>query len=191
MKKITFASLLFLLTGLFSGIASAHSGHGLTSAYAGFIHPLTGIDHLFVMLAVGWWAAKLGGKARWQLPATFVVFMAVGAIFGLNLSSTSGLEMLIAISVIAMGGVLSARVTINQIWQFCIVASFAIVHGLAHGIELQTQVQWSSLLAMMVATALLHAFGYWFGAQRQEIFARLQQAFAMGMVLMGAYLLAA
>lgn len=44
---------------------------------------------------------------------------------------------------------------------------------------------------MMLATALLHAFGYWFGTQRQEIFARLQQVLAMGMVLMGAYLLTA
>lgn len=189
MKKMTFLSLLYLVTGLFSGIASAHSGHGLTSAYAGFIHPVTGIDHLLVMLAVGWWAARLGGKARWQLPATFVFFMAIGAIVGLNLSGASGLEMLIAISVIAMGVLLSARIAINQVWQFCIVASFAIFHGLAHGIELQTQVQWSSLLAMMVATALLHIFGYWFGAQRQEIFARLQHVFAMCMVLMGAYLL--
>lgn len=189
MKKMTFLSLLYLVTGLFSGIASAHSGHGPTSAYAGFIHPLTGIDHLLVMLAVGWWAAKLGGKARWQLPVVFVFFMAVGAIFGLNLGGNNELEMLIAISLIAMGVLLSARVVMNQMWQFSIVASFAIVHGLAHGVELQTQVQWSGLLAMMVATALLHAFGYWFGTQRQEIFARLQQAFAMGMVMMGAYLL--
>lgn len=187
MKKLILASVL----SLFSGITMAHPGHGLESAYAGLMHPLTGIDHLLVMLAVGWWAAKLGGRARWQLPVVFVAFMAIGAIFGLNLGGVSELEILVAISVIAMGALLSTRMAMKQIWQCCIVASFAIFHGLAHGIELQTHVQWSSLLAMMVATALLHAFGYWFGVQRQDVFARLQQVFAMAMMLIGGYLLTA
>lgn len=136
MKRLNLAVTLLLT----SSLVSAHPGHGLESAYAGFMHPLTGWDHLLVMLAVGVWAAKLGDKARWQLPAVFVFFMAIGAIVGLNLSGASGLEMLIAISVIAMGVLLSTRIAINQVWQFCIVASFAIFHGLAHGIELQTHV---------------------------------------------------
>lgn len=68
MKRLNLAVTLLLT----SSLVSAHPGHGLESAYAGFMHPLTGWDHLLVMLAVGVWAAKLGDKARWQLPAVFV-----------------------------------------------------------------------------------------------------------------------
>lgn len=175
---------------LLSSVANAHPGHGLESAYAGFMHPLTGIDHLLVMLAIGLWAAKIGGKMRWQLPMTFVLSMAAGALLGANLSVFEGLEALIAVSVIAMGVLLSVRFTVNQLAQFAIAATFALFHGWAHGVELQSHAQWSGLLAMMLATALLHGAGFWFGAQRQQLFARLQQGFAMGMVLMGAYLLA-
>ena len=34
----------------------------------GFAHPLTGLDHLLAMVAVGFWAASLGGAARWIVP---------------------------------------------------------------------------------------------------------------------------
>lgn len=183
---------IWILSGLLlSSVAHAHSGHGLESAYAGFMHPWTGIDHMLVMLAIGLWAAKTGGKMCWQLPMVFVLFMAVGAILGANLSVFSGLEGLIALTVMGMGVLLGIRFSLNQFAQFAIAATFALFHGLAHGIELQANAQWSGLFAMIFATALLHVVGLWFGTQRQQLFGRLQQGFALCMVLIGSYLLAA
>lgn len=59
---------LFLLAGV--PLAQAHPGHGPAGFVTGFIHPLTGWDHLMAMLAVGLWASQLGGRARWALPAS-------------------------------------------------------------------------------------------------------------------------
>ena len=41
------------------------SEHG--SFAAGFTHPLFGTDHVLAMIAVGLWAALLGGRAVWGL----------------------------------------------------------------------------------------------------------------------------
>lgn len=36
------------------------------SWFAGFMHPLLGLDHLLAMLAVGLWAAQPGGNRLWH-----------------------------------------------------------------------------------------------------------------------------
>src|SRR5262245_7362162 len=67
-KLILSATLLLAPTA-----ALAHTGHGATaSLFAGLAHPLSGLDHLTVMLAVGALAALKGGRALWLWPLTFV-----------------------------------------------------------------------------------------------------------------------
>ena len=59
-------------------IALAHSGHGDTSGLMhGLTHPITGIDHVLAMVAVGLLSAHLGGRALWLVPLGFVGVMAV------------------------------------------------------------------------------------------------------------------
>jgi hypothetical protein len=60
-----------------------HDGHELTWDFtSGASHPLLGWDHLIAMVAVGLWAAQLGGRSRWLLPVAFVGVMALGAAAG-------------------------------------------------------------------------------------------------------------
>ncbi len=184
-KQIKIAALF----SLFSGIASAHPGHGLDSAYAGFMHPLTGWDHLLVMLAIGVWAAKLGGKARWQLPLTFVAIMAMGAILGLSGLSFAYAETAIAASVMAMGVLLMMSLPMNKMMQLSITALFALFHGLAHGIELQSQSSLAALGGMLVATAMLHSLGLLMASQRVKMAHVLNNSFAWLLLLVGGYLL--
>ena len=187
MKRTWITAVFF---SLFCTVATAHPGHGLESAYAGLMHPLTGLDHLLVMVAIGLWAAKLGGLARWGLPLTFVLLMAVGAFFGANGLRVAGIETLIAASVMTMGFLLAMHLPVNKVVQFGLTAIFAFFHGLAHGLALQSHAVWSALIAMVVATSLLHALGYFIGVQRQTLFAKAQQIFAYGMLIVGAYLFA-
>ena len=49
----------------------------------GFAHPLGGLDHVLAMVAVGLYAAMLGGRALWLVPATFVTVMALGGALGI------------------------------------------------------------------------------------------------------------
>ncbi|MDI1309337.1 MAG: HupE/UreJ family protein [Methylotenera sp.] len=184
-KQITLATLF----SLFSSMAIAHPGHGLGNAYAGFMHPLTGWDHLMVMLAIGFWAAKLGGKARWQLPATFIVIMTIGAalgFLGLNLPSV---EMAVTASVMAMGVLLMISLPINKVMQLSLTAVFALFHGLAHGVELQSQSNFAILGGMLFATTMLHGVGFMMASQRIKIGCWINNSFAWLLVLAGSYLL--
>lgn len=187
MKKLNLAVILLLT----SGLASAHPGHGLESAYAGFMHPLTGWDHLLVMLAVGIWAAKLGGKARWQLPITFMSMMLVGAALGIAGISFSGVETAIAASVMAMGVLLIISLPMRLNTQLGMTALFAVLHGMAHGLELQTSSQLAAFAGMLVATAFLHGAGVLLGSQQVKIRQWLQHGLAYTMLLVGAYWLVA
>lgn len=193
MRKI----VLSILVAGFSSALFAHPGHDIVgnnfaSAYAGFIHPFTGLDHLLVMLAIGIWASKLGGKARWQLPLTFLFSMAIGAVLGLAGITFSGVETAIAASVMAMGLLLAINLPISAMSRIGLVAFFAIFHGLAHGVELYSQQSFYTLTGMLLATALLHGLGllmgYGFNSQRVELTKWLQNAVAFMMVMAGGYL---
>jgi urease subunit beta len=81
MKRLVF-TLLILALG--SSAAFAHPGHGLAASFsAGLAHPLSGIDHIAVMIAVGLWAALKGGRALWIWPMAFVGVMLVGGALGM------------------------------------------------------------------------------------------------------------
>ncbi len=60
--------LKFLLSLLIlaPNLAYAHTGVEEAAGRAhGLFHPFTGLDHFFAMIAVGLWAAQLGGRAQW------------------------------------------------------------------------------------------------------------------------------
>ena len=58
-----------LLVPLVPSTANAHSETGTVGGFlSGFLHPLTGLDHVVAMVAVGLWGAFLGAPAIWILP---------------------------------------------------------------------------------------------------------------------------
>lgn len=181
-KQITLGVVLSLV----SGFALAHPGHGLTSGFtAGFMHPLLGWDHLLMMLAVGVWAASMGGKTRWQLPLTFVGTMLLGALLAAAGVTVSGVESTIAAGLVALGGVLLTRLAVSRTQQLLFVALFALMHGLAHGVELYQGTisgMIMPLLGMLIATAGLHGLGYILGMQRHRLLT-LAQALLAGLML--------
>ena len=83
MPRTTFRLLVTIALLLAPSVAFAHPGHGEAgSLLAGFLHPLSGLDHLLAMTAVGLFAAHLGGRPLWAVPATFVAVMALGGVSG-------------------------------------------------------------------------------------------------------------
>lgn len=178
-----------LILGMFSSIAMAHPGHDLQSAYAGFMHPFTGWDHLLVMVAIGLWAAKIGGKTRWLLPLTFMMFMSFGALLGLAGVGFSGQETAIATSLVAIGFIVAFNLPIRQTSRFALVALFAAFHGLAHGIELNGNQTVLTILSMLLSTSLLHVLGLMLGSQRIQLAKWFSASLASIMVVFGSYLL--
>ena len=142
-------------------LAQAHEGAGLAGGFmSGFAHPLLGWDHVVAMLAVGLWGAFLGAPALWLLPVVFPLVMAAGGALGVLGVPLPAVEIGIAASAIALGGVVAGALR-PPLWVAALlVALFAIFHGHAHGTELpQAASPLAYSLGFVVATGLLHLTG--------------------------------
>jgi urease accessory protein len=140
--------------------AMAHVGAEAHSFIAGALHPLSGLDHLLAMLAVGLLAGCSGGNMRWWLPASFVTAMAAGAGLGATGVNVPLIEVGIAFSLMVFGVALVSKQSLHAPTLVALTAGFALFHGHAHGTEMGTEV--SALpyaLGFMLATAGLHTFG--------------------------------
>ena len=116
--------------------AFAHVGVGPVDSFNhGFLHPLSGVDHLLAMVAVGLYAATLGGAARWLVPTAFVGTMVVGGILGYEGFALAFVEAGIAASVVVMGLAIAVGVRLSTIAAMALVGLFALFHGHAHGSE--------------------------------------------------------
>jgi urease accessory protein len=136
--------------------AGAHS-HGLA---AGFLHPLMGLDHMLAMLGVGVWAAQLGKRATWLVPAAFVAIMVAGAGLALSGAPMPMVEFGIAGSVLVIGALIAFGTRLPVGVAMGLVGLFALFHGHAHGTELPGSAHPAAYGAGFVAaTALLHAGG--------------------------------
>lgn len=145
--------------------AFAHTGVGDTHGFIhGFAHPLTGIDHILAMVAVGMVAAHLGGRAIWLVPASFVSAMSLAGVAGAAGIPIPFVEAGIACTVIALGLMVALEVQLPMAAAMALVGFFAIFHGHAHGTELPEDASGIAYGAgFMMATASLHALGIGIG----------------------------
>lgn len=181
---------LFVILGaaalLASGGAQAHAGHDSISGFvAGFAHPLTGLDHLAAMLAVGLWSAlAFADKTRaWRAPLQFAALMLAGAVTAMQLGWTlPGFELGITLSLMVLGLLLAGRTPLATVTGLALIAAFALSHGAAHGAELQGG--WA-LAGMLAATLALHGAGLAIGTRLRGLSARWSQALGAGLVLFG------
>jgi len=142
-------------------LASAHTGVGSTLGFAhGFGHPIGGIDHILAMVAVGIFAANLGGRALWAVPLTFMALMAVGGALGIAGMPLPFVEVGIALSIVVLGLVVAVRYEWPVAAAMTLVGLFAIVHGHAHGTEMPVDASGAAYaLGFVLATGLLHIAG--------------------------------
>ena len=145
--------------------AWAHTGADTVFGFqTGFLHPISGPDHLIAMVAVGLWGAQLGAPAIWVLPITFPLVMAMGGVLGITGIAIPFVETFIALSAIALGLAVAMRLR-PPLWAAtALVAVFAIFHGYAHGRELPSAADPVGYgVGFVVATGLLHLTGILIG----------------------------
>lgn len=166
---------------------ASHAG-GLV---AGFLHPISGLDHAVAMVAVGLWGAVLGPPALWVLPVAFPMVMAFGGLLALLGVPFPGVEIGIAVSGLVLGLLVLLELRPPLGAAALVVASFALFHGYAHGAELPpggNALLYS--LAFVVATGLLHLLGILLGEIRRWPGGRLGvRAAGAGVALVGFWFL--
>ena len=161
MKSTLKPALLGLAIAGLPVTAFAHVGVGDTHGFMhGFGHPVSGIDHILATVAVGMFAAYLGGRALWLVPTTFVLMMGVGGVLGITGVPLLYVELGIAVSVIVLGLAVAMQWSLPTIAAMGLVGFFAIFHGHAHGAEMPVDASgFESALGFLLATALLHVVG--------------------------------
>lgn len=135
--------------------------HG--SMMAGITHPLSGLDHVLVMVAVGLWAAQMGGRALLAVPTAFVVTMALGFALALSGLHLPFVEPAILASIVALGLLVAMAVRMPAAAGAGVVGIFALFHGYAHGGELGAATALPFGLGFAISTAALHAAGIGLG----------------------------
>ncbi|MDR0674192.1 MAG: HupE/UreJ family protein [Zoogloeaceae bacterium] len=157
-KPFVLVVLSFLSFG-----ALAHTGHGDAPGFlAGFLHPLTGADHLAAMLAVGIWSA-MTTRRIWVAPLAFASLLLTGAILGLAGLDFPFVEPMIAASLFVLGLLLVGQVRFPLVAGALLTGAFAIFHGAAHGAELGGDSPVAAIAGMVSSTALIHIAGLLIG----------------------------
>ena len=188
---VTTLAISFVLA---PAVALAHPGHdGAGGLMHGFVHPVTGVDHVLAMIAVGVLAALYGGRALWLVPTSFLFAMAVAGVIGMAGIPVQIVEAGIALSVVVLGLMLAFQIKPPTLVAMVVVGFFALFHGYAHGSEMPDGPAGLSFAAgFLIATALLLGAGVGLGLllQRQTLSRRLIQTGGGAMALVGIAVLA-
>jgi urease accessory protein len=159
-------ALLTLAASLSPALAWAHVESGRAEGFlSGLRHPVSGLDHVLAMVAVGLWGAQLGAPAVWLLPVTFPLVMAFGGMLGLAGVPLPGVEVGIALSGVLLGLAVLAEWRPPLGAAAILVGFFAVFHGHAHGTELPAGASGLAYsMGFVAATGTLHALGIAIGA---------------------------
>jgi urease accessory protein len=180
-------------------VACAHSEAAGSGLLAGLLHPVTGLDHLLAMLAVGIVSVLLGGGHIWRVPAVFVGAMVLGAVFGFQGGALPFTEIGVALSVLLLGLViawgalgasphgggrqLSARPTSAV---FVCVLLFGFCHGVAHGMELPlAAVPLFYSMGFVISTVFIHVCGIFVGELASSAAWRSKVLRVLGLAMAG------
>ncbi len=174
MKRNLTRIAVALCASMASGIVMAHTGsHPLTGLVSGLTHPLLGPDHLAAMLAIGLLAGIGRRQQAWRPVTAFLLFMALGAGWGMMGIGIAGVEAGIATSVLILGLLLATMARLPASIGLVLVSLIAVFHGNAHGGEmpLAAMPAWYGLGFLLSTVALLLAgagLGQWLQRGRGE-----------------------
>jgi len=155
------AALLAGLLGLAVALpAAAHPGHGDSGLAAGLLHPITGLDHLLALLALGLWSRQQRHAPHLPtvLPCAFLMLMALGASCAGALSAgmLPALETCIAATVLLLGVLAVTALRLPPWLAVAAPGACGFLHGLAHGRELAGM---ASGAGFLLASALVIGVG--------------------------------
>lgn len=163
MMRVSIASLA-ALSVLIATPALAHVGPGTPSAFsAGLAHPIAGADHILAMMAVGLWAAAIGGRAVLAVPTAFIAAMVGGAALAMAGVGLPAVEPMILASVVVLGLLVAAAMRPAASAAAALVGAFAVFHGYAHGAEMGGAGALGFGAGFALSTALLHGAGIGLG----------------------------
>ena len=159
-QKVIHTSMLTFIALLLAPLAHAHTGtHATAGLVEGFIHPLTGLDHLLVAIAAGYWAARAGNHGVRDM-GMFLVLLLAGMALGLVSVAFPGLGVASLLAFLLTVAVIAVAIAMPEIFVYVFFGSFALYHGLAHMLEMPASAMVAGYVTgLLISTGLLLALG--------------------------------
>jgi urease accessory protein len=159
-QKVILSAVVTLISLLISPLAAAHNGIHLTDGLVdGFMHPASGLDHLIVAIAAGFWAARTGSHGVRDM-SWFLTLFAAGLLLGgasqawPQFAIASFLLFLLIVAIIAVAIACPAG------FLHAVFGSFALWHGMVHMLEMPAgAAQASFAIGLLLATGVLLTLG--------------------------------
>jgi len=156
-KRVAFLMYLAAvgLMLIFPSWALAHesTSHNVAGFSEGFLHPLTGLDHLLMLVSVAFFSVHAKASMSKYLPAVFVIALAIGFQVGVRSSNTSMMEVGVVLSLLMMAGLLISMREFPISLGFVVVGMFGVLHGIPHGVEMPIAVTSTSYFMGMLLAA--------------------------------------
>lgn len=150
--------ILLMLLSL-SVLAFGHTDVLESGGFAsGFLHPISGLDHVLAMVGVGmvaFFATKRGYLLLFAFIGAMIISAALGFMGVEMLFVEEGILISIAVVFALMG--FANKISINII--VAVVAFFGMFHGFAHGAEFGSGSFVGYILGFSLSTLFLHLTG--------------------------------
>ena len=115
-------------------VALAHAGHA-DNWFAGFLHPLSGLDHLLAAIGLGIWLGQGDARPRAGFIAGFALMLLLGIALGAQFPGAR-FESGVVVTLVVIGGLSACGLRGPLPLRALTVATIAAVHGFVHGTEL-------------------------------------------------------
>ncbi len=137
--KARYFQVFALVTLLQPLMAKAHPFHWASESIGfvgGLIHPLTGADHLLIMLAVGLWASQSRRLGRMLMPWAFAFSMLMGCGLTLVPVEIAYAEPILYLAVSALALALIFVRKIPAHFAVLLPSGVALLHGYLHAYDM-------------------------------------------------------
>jgi urease accessory protein len=154
------AVFLALATLLIAPLALAHSGAGHTAGLAdGFMHPATGLDHLLLAIAAGFWAGRSGNHGVTDA-VYFLGLLLGGMLLGVACLAFPQLPLATIFALALTVVFIALSIAVPQYFSYIFFGGFAAYHGVVHMLEMPALVAVTGYMAgLFFSTGLLLMFG--------------------------------
>jgi urease accessory protein len=158
--KPVYTALLTLITLLAAPYAAAHTGVHLANGLAdGFMHPLSGLDHLLIAIGAGFCAGRTARCCVCDVTIFLLLLLGGMALGALSLAWPQlGIPTLVLIALVV--GVIAMSTAFTGYFGYAFFGGFAIYHGLVHILEIPTVTEAAGYaVGLFFSTAILLALG--------------------------------
>jgi len=151
---------LALITLLVSPFVLAHSGAGHTAGLAdGFMHPATGLDHLLIAIAAGFWAGRSGSHGVTDA-VYFLGLLLGGMLLGVACLAFPQLPLATILALALTVVFIALSIAAPQYFAYIFFGGFAAYHGVVHMLEMPALAAVTAYMAgLFFSTGLLLMFG--------------------------------